>query len=134
MKDYKWYRTKNGIRFTLEPGIVRLKNDAALAWAMKNGGHRHDGTGVSDMMIYAHRKKMNRDLRITSASLDSEIFWHIKAMELCVFCRGTFLYRISRLFRGKVEWLYVHMDVIDCGEKDVDNNRFVWDIASKLGL
>ena len=134
MMERKWYRTKKGIRFTVEPGIVRIKNDAALGWAMKNGGHGREGSGVADMMIYAHWKKIHRDLRISSASLDSEIFWHMKAMELCVFCRGTILYRFFAPFRRAVEWLYVHMEVIDCGEKDVDNNRFVWDIASKLGL
>ena len=37
-------------------------------------------------------------------------------------------------FRRFIEWLWDHMDVIDCGKKEIDGNRFVWDILDRWGL
>jgi hypothetical protein len=72
---------------------------------------------------------LNKDLKITTNSLVSEIYGHIYASKLAKKLKKL----IKTNFTNRILNFIIHRsDSIDCGESDIDTNRWLWDILSKL--
>lgn len=118
-----WNRKFHNIALVCEPQIIRVKNDAVLMNALAKHGRKRS----RQIAAYAHayyNGKYGRQLRISERSLACEIFGHYFIMKTAMLMRSR---HIALRF---ATWLIRHMDVIDCGERGTDSNRFVWDILS----
>ncbi len=112
-------REISGLNVRLEPKIVRIDNDETLAGLLNC---RKNAFAIAERMLESYKEKYGTDLKISKRSLAVEIYGHYYIL---VKADAFEAKHGSRKF---TRWLKRHMDVIDCGEKDVDNNRLAWDI------
>ena len=123
--EYEWDRAFRGVGVTYEKRVVRVANDKALMALFRSSG-RKGALALSEYITCEHAKRFDEDLRITKKSLAAEIYGHYVLMRISL--------RAKKRFGNikPVRWMIRHMDVVDCGDRGVDNNRFVWDIYSIL--
>ena len=143
MADYQW-KKYHGVGIVFDEQVVRVKNDLALKYYLREDagkgffrGMRNEyrpARRVARFLMDAYRREYGEKLDVTLGSLETEIVWHYRVIEVCRRLRGTLPYRMLPPFRRFIEWLWDHMDVIDCGKKEIDGNRFVWDILDRWGL
>lgn len=119
MPGYEWNKAYRKVGIILEPGIVRVLNDHELKAEFGRGG-RKAAYGIAAYAKEQYRKNYSKELKISDRSLACEIYWHYFIIDRAQWIEKHFFK--TRLTR----WLVVHMDVIDCGERAVDNNRFLW--------
>jgi len=119
----KWNREHHHIGIKYEGRIVRISNDEALLSYF----HRYGRKGARPLAAYILKRSetiFGNELPITEKSLAAEIYYHYRILR-------TFL-NIEKL-TGQLRftrWMIRHIDVIDCGGRDEDNNRFLWDMLS----
>ncbi len=125
-----WRKTPGGIEYTLEDKVVRVRTTPQLLQTMSEGGKA--SLALAEELRTLYEAEFGRPLEITAASLAAEIEIHAR---LDLFFRRS-LKRINKLpgrpmadFVGKMR---DHVDVIDCGERSVDNNRFAFDFLAFL--
>lgn len=127
---YNWKKTAGGINYVLGERVVRVETTPELVEALRAAGH--PALDLAEELRALYAAQFGRPLDITAASLACEIDLHAR---LNVFFRRG-LKRSGRLpgkplagFLGK---MMAHTDVIDCGERAIDNNRFVFDMLAFL--
>lgn len=126
--EEKKYR---GITVRFEPGWVRVLTDEALTGYLEQEG-RKDAEHLAEWILEEYRKLLGYPLKIDRDSLAVEILIHA--------CLDTISERLEdhtiqselpgaakRLLKGICGKIQKHTDIIDCGEKEVDNNRLVFD-------
>lgn len=124
MKD--WNTDFHGIAMRCPKYFVQIKNDEILKDFL-------DQDGVGSMEIAAWMKKLyyrewECELDISEKSLAIEILGHVYANDFMKLIEKLpFADNEDTAFGKLVESLQEHLDIIDCGEKGRDNNRFVWD-------
>ena len=124
--EHHWIKTKQHIAISYEDRCIRLKNDLALYKYLRSDRHAADRLAAHIRRVY--RKKFGKSLRITRRSLAVEIVWHVRVLQMMDLS-------VRVLHWGNTDFmknLYLHMDVIDCGEKEIDGNRFIWDYLSRF--
>ena len=112
-----------GITVTYELKAVHIVCDDALEKFLKNG-KRKAAFKLAGMILHEYENQFKSKLKIKRHSLSVEIYDHFLLYKISI--------KIEKLI-GKTrptQWLLRHMDIIDCGEKEVDNNRFLWDMLS----
>ena len=92
---------------------------------LKKGG-RKAARVISAYARAQYQKLYGEELLISEKSLACEIYWHYYVSAKAA--------GFERRFGKKrvTSWLIFHMDVIDCGEKREDSNRFVWDLLALI--
>ncbi|MBR2738046.1 MAG: hypothetical protein IKD88_04970 [Lachnospiraceae bacterium] len=143
MSEVRW-RSYHGVGVTFDRQVVRIRNDLALKELLRaeagSGFFRglrseyRPARKMARVLKEAYRRKFGEELRITDGSLESEIVWHYRVIEWCRISRRRWWYRLLPPARRFVEWLWIHMDVIDCGDLACDGNRIVWDVLDRWGL
>lgn len=124
MKD--WNTDFHGIAMRCPKYFVQIKNDEILKDFL-------DQDGVGSMEIAAWMKKLyyqewECELDISEKSLAIEILGHVYANDFMKLIEKLpFADNEDTAFGKLVENLQEHLDIIDCGERGRDNNRFVWD-------
>lgn len=103
--------------------IVRVVNDEPLIAFLKKE-KRSGAHALARHALAQYRQQFGCELKITERSLACEIYWHY----YCLDKAASFERRHGK--RKFTSWLIRHIDISDCGEKEVDSNRFVWDILS----
>lgn len=122
--EYKWNHKFNNIGLKFEPRVVRIKNDPELKQYLLES--KMNALLLADLLKKNYYKRFEKELEINTISLATEISCHF------------WLQEISFMIENKVgknrftDWMLRHMDVIDCGEKAIDNNRFLWDLLAKF--
>ena len=119
---------------------VHVRADKALLMHMRHGvtgtrkGHMLPALEMARYIRKRYRDHFHEELNISEHSLALELMIHMTA-----FLGGRFLdHELARLFpvtnpaRRLVRYVADHVEVIDCGEKSIDNNRFVFDIAAAV--
>ncbi|MEH6308228.1 hypothetical protein RYH73_21405 [Olivibacter sp. CPCC 100613] len=111
------------VRVGYEPGIIRISNDIDL-WHFFD----HDITQKTAWLINAiqqdHESLYGAPLKIRSNSLAVEIWGHLYfEYYLLRFARFLGIHHQSQ----KLQCLLGRTAIIDCGEKNKDSNRFLWD-------
>ena len=121
---YNWDRTYHDVGITMQPRIVRVDNDDALK-SYLSGGKRKAALSLADRILGIYESAYGEQLKISRESLACEIYDHFILMKITD--------AFGRVFGAglrPVRWMKRHMDVIDCGERKEDNNRFLWDLFS----
>lgn len=125
-----WKKTAGGVEYVLGERVVRVHTTPVLIEALRAGSN--PAQALAEELCALYIEEYGRPLDITVASLAAEIDIHAR---LDVFFRRA-LKRSRRLpgrplsgFLGKMQ---AHTEVIDCGERAIDNNRFVFDMLSFL--
>ena len=116
-------RTFEDISVQMHERIIRVVNDEPLIALMKKEKHK-GARDLARFLLAEYEQQFGTALQITERSLACEIYWHYYFLDKA----STFERRHGK--RRFTSWLIRHIDVSDCGEQKVDNNRFVWDILS----
>ena len=111
------------IEVRFEPHLARVVNDDALIHVLQDGKRRASFL-LARQILEEYREKFGEELRIKERSLACEIYWHYYCLIKAI--------AIEKRFGKKkfTTWLIRHIDVSDCGEREVDTNRIFWDILS----
>lgn len=125
----EWNTDFHGIGIQCTDRMIRIKNDSALEEFLADP----ETKGALLTARYArglYEKEIGRPVDITEDSLAIEILGHVYA--------GTFAQLAEKyhvpLLQAAMKKVKERTDIIDCGEKGVDNNRFVWDELEKMKL
>lgn len=105
------------------PGLVRVVNDGALkrlVWAAPRENTRE----LAERIRADYRQWSSRELAISENSLMAEIWGHMLVERYALRFRK--LVNIS-ITNKVLRFLLERMAVIDCGERRIDRNRFIWD-------
>lgn len=117
------------VRLLFAPMAVHVDNDQALKEYM--GFHMERAMTLAKCIKSTYKKRYGKTLRISTWSLAIELLGHFSIQEGCLLFRKVFGFLPEKLpvFRF-IDWLLRHMDIIDCGEAECDNNRFLWDVLA----
>lgn len=112
----------------LKPKIVCIYNDEGLRCLLKDNIHRRLTQLVRHIRT-DYERSFHTPLLITDNSLITEIWAHVYAERLALAIARFINWRL--LWKG-YKFVKSRCDVIDCGEATLDNNRWAWDMLSKL--
>lgn len=105
---------------------IRIQRDDALLRALENLGNLVVARAVKG----AYRRRWGEEIHISDTSLAIEITGHAFPD---AFAEEMLAHEISAVGRQILEKLRSHTEGIDCGESDVDGNRFLWDMLAPTG-
>lgn len=119
----------NKIKVGLEPQLIRVYSNAQL-WAYLEGraATRLERSELLVNTIKAdYKQHFGKTLIISNASLIVEILVHVYCDYL-----GLSFNRIVQIkwIQVLVKKLLERAEVVDCGEKGIDSNRWVWDLLA----
>lgn len=108
------------VSYWFDPKIIRIKNDDTLKeYLALNSNNSKKLAEVTKGEYYL---EVGDEIKISDDSLAVEIVGHVYPEKIAKY--------LPRFIRNKI---IKHTEIIDCGEKDVDSNRWIWDsIASVL--
>ena len=115
-----WNKEFHGISIKCNDKLVQIKNDKALNDFLNDPKSR-GSVLIADYVLELYKKELGKKLNISRNSLAIEILGHVY-MDVFAGLAST-----MKPLETAMKSIRSHTDVIDCGEKDVDGNRFVWD-------
>lgn len=125
----KIYKLDNcSIKVSVEEGIIRLKSDKDL-WVYLDIDVVPQTIKLIRLIKTDYKTEFGKPLKITDQSLMVEIWAH-------VYCDyfGLLIHRNT-----KIKWIQdivlkgiERAEIIDCGERKLDSNRWVWDFLSNF--
>lgn len=123
------YKLDNcSIKVSVEEGIIRLKSDKDL-WSYLDIEVVKQTEKLINVIKSDYKIKFNKPLKIVDKSLMVEIWAH-------VYCDyyGLLIHR-----NIKIKWVrklvmkgLERAALIDCGERKIDSNRWIWDFLSNF--
>ncbi|MCQ2509071.1 MAG: hypothetical protein MJ116_01210 [Lachnospiraceae bacterium] len=122
----EWNRRFNGIGLKLEPQVVRVANDFVLDVYLQMD--TRNSMRLAKYIRREYEKQFQEELNISAQSLAIEIYGHYKMQKAAQ--KAEEMLGRTRMTR----WLIGHTDVIDCGSKEKDNNRVVWDSMQRIAM
>lgn len=125
----EWNTAFHGISVSCTDRLVKIKNDKALLEFLEDPETR-GALLVSEYVHDLYRKELGKELKISVDSLAIEILGHVYADRFAGVIKKLGVKKIS----DAMDVIQSHTDIIDCGEKEIDSNRFVWDDLESLGL
>jgi len=116
----------NKIKVGLEPQLIRVYSNASL-WRYLDGKAKARFELMVDTIKSDYKQQFGKALNITNNSLIVEILVHVYCDYL-----GLSFNQIIRIkwIQALVKKLLKRAEVVDCGEKAVDSNRWVWDLLA----
>lgn len=118
-----WKMIECGICVLFTENAVHVQNDEALECLLLT--ERKDGAfHAAAAMKREYLKEWGREFPVRERSLACEIYWHYKIKEWAA------AHEKKHGKRKLSTWLLLHMEVIDCGSRKSDNNRFLWDLLA----
>ena len=121
-----WNTDFHGIGLWCCERLVRVKNDENLISFLNE-----DGIGSMELagaMKDFYFRRIGKELNISEKSLAIEILGHVYFGEFTEKLKHIpFVKKEDSKYIQFVESFRVRMDVIDCGEREIDSNRFIWD-------
>lgn len=124
-----WNKEFHGISINCEEKLIQIKNDGALLSFLDDPATK----GSLLVSEYAHQlylKEMGRPLNISIDSVAIEILGHVYADK---FADLASRFKIKAL-QSKLADIKSRTDIIDCGERDIDSDRHIWDDLDKHNL
>lgn len=123
-KTSEWNRSFHGVGIKLDPQVAHVANDFVLDVYLQTDPK--NCMRLAKHIRRAYRIRYQEELKISAGSLAIEIYGHYKVQKTAVKAEGL-------AGKNKVTgWLLGHTDVIDCGSREKDNNRIVWDSLEML--
>ena len=105
--------------------IIRILNNENLKQLHKNYNSRL----LARKLLMAYRKEHRQSIAISEASLAAEILGHLLPHQ---FLKSVRQIPLPKALLKSTDFFLERTSIIDCGEKEVDDNRFIWDLLSKL--
>ncbi|WP_316845106.1 hypothetical protein [Pedobacter psychrodurus] len=114
------------IKVGLEPQLIRVYSNAEL-WDYLDGKANDRFELMVNTIKADYAQQFGKTLAISNDSLIVEILVHV----YCDFL-GLSFNRIVKIkwIQALVKRLLKRAEVVDCGEKSVDSNRWVWDLLA----
>lgn len=127
----KWNTKYHGIGFKFEPQIVRIRNDEILRFYLTH--QKAACQRLARVVRKAYRLKYGTELKISEKSLATEIWFHYRIKRISLMLEGIHWKVFQKSgFRNFLDKVLIHMAVIDCGERKVDNNRWLWNLLAAV--
>ena len=85
---------------------------------------------LSAHILKEYKKRQKSELKISKDSLAIEILAHTYADTFSETVSSAELHlpaALSEAVLGMMKKVHAHTEIIDCGESDADNNRWIWD-------
>ena len=85
---------------------------------------------LSARILKEYKKRQKSELKISKDSLAIEILAHTYADTFSETVSSAELHlpaALSEAVLGLMKKVHAHTEIIDCGESDADNNRWIWD-------
>lgn len=124
------------ITYSLSDKVIRLQNNDGLKQFLEEKGN--GSLELADFLRDEYEKRFHREIAITRDSLAIEILGHAyfeKTAAAILRFLGDSENGLALSVKEQVLKLKHHADVIDCGEKSEDSNRWVWDfLAPSRGI
>ena len=117
-----WDRSFEGIAVRYTPKAIHVKTEPVLLAYLRRP--EHGAPLLAAAILASYKTKYGVPLAISLDSLAVEILGHVY---IDVILEAIERLRLGDRFRHAVSRLKASTEVIDCGEKDVDGNRFLWD-------
>ena len=123
------YKLDNcSIKVNIEEGIIHLKSDKYL-WIYLDIEVVKQTEKLINVIKTDYKIQFNRSLKISNKSLIIEVWAH-------VYCDyyGLLMHRnikikwVQKIVKKGIE----RAAIIDCGERKIDSNRWVWDFLSNF--
>lgn len=116
----------NKIKVGLEPQLIRVYSNAEL-WAYLDGKANARFELMVNTIKADYEQHFGKTLAISNASLIVEILVHV----YCDYLGLSFNRMVQiKWIQALVKKLLKRAEVVDCGEKGVDSNRWVWDLLA----
>lgn len=127
----EWTFEYKGIKIKFAKKFIHIKNDDILIKFLNE-----PGTGsmeLAKVLKEKYKNEMGNSLDITDESLAVEILGHIYIEKFANLISHIPITKgVHTKLKDISDELKTHTDIIDCGEKDVDSNRYVWDSLQKF--
>lgn len=121
----EWQKTVTGISYNFTDRVAHVVNDETLKNYLDQKGNQ--SLELATELKSAYQNTYGKALDISTDSLAIEILGHVFVDDFSekvgAISKKVGIDSLADFF-AKVE---KHTDVIDCGEKAVDDNRSVWD-------
>ncbi|WP_316829499.1 hypothetical protein [Pedobacter aquatilis] len=123
----KTYELKNcEIKVCLNEGLIRVYSDKGL-WYYLDGNVKARTLALVLLIKSDYQKEFGKPLKITVNSLMIEIWAHVYSDYLGLLLKRKLKIKwIQNLLQKGIE----RAEIIDCGERKLDTNRWVWDFLS----
>lgn len=108
--------------------LVQITCDDALKKYLEEPGN--GALTLSTHILEEYKKHRNSELKISRDSLAIEILAHTYSdifAETVSSAEIRLPAALSKAVHKLMEQVHAHTEIIDCGESDVDNNRWIWD-------
>jgi len=123
----KVYELRNcNIKVCLNDGLIRIYSTNAL-WHYLDGAVKFRTVELVKFIKNDYQKEFNKSLKISDNSLMVEIWAHVYSDYFGLLVKKYLKIKwIQNLLQKGIE----RAEIIDCGEKQLDTNRWVWDFLS----
>ena len=123
----KVYELRNcDIKVGLDEGLIRIYSDKAL-WRYLDGEVALRTLELVKVIKTDYQKEFNKSLKISDNSLMVEIWAHVYSDYFGLLIkRNLKINWVQNLIQKGIE----RAEIIDCGEKKFDTNRWVWDFLA----
>lgn len=128
-----WNTEYKGISISFEDKIVRLKVDDILMKYLGQPGN--DAVVLSEYILGTYFDMFHKKLEISLHSLAVEIIIHAYIDRFCNYVHENPCFPINEIdlwLKQLCASIGQRTEVIDCGERQVDRNRFVFDGLEKF--
>lgn len=113
--------------------LVQITCSPALKRYLEKPGN--GALALSTYILDEYKKRRKSELKISKDSLAIEILAHTytDTFSEVISSAGNRLPSIlSNAVLGLMKQIQTHTEIIDCGESDVDSNRWIWDRLTVL--
>ena len=121
-------KSTDEIIISYSKGLVQITCNDALKNYLEEPGN--GALELSNRIREEYKRHQQSELKISKDSLAIEILAHTYADTFSEAVSSIGNRLPSALSKGVLklmEQIHAHTEIIDCGESDVDNNRWVWD-------
>lgn len=128
-----WNKEYKGISISFEDRVVRIKCDEVLMNYLARPGN--DALILSEYILGTYYDMYHKILQISQNSLAVEILIHAYVDKLCLCIQNaeTIPFEgLDKTLKQLCQIIGSRTEIIDCGEKEVDHNRFVFDGLEKF--
>lgn len=123
----KVYELRNyDIKVCLDEGLIRVYSDKGL-WRYLDGEIALRTLELVKFIKMDYQKEFNKSLKISDNSFMVEIWAHVYSDYFGLLIKRNLKIKlIQKLIQKGIE----RAEIIDCGEKKLDTNRWVWDFLA----
>lgn len=128
-----WNREYKEISISFEDRVVRIKCDEFLMRYLARPGN--DALILSKYILETYYDMFHKELQISQNSLAVEILIHAYVDKLCLRVADNEILGMEGLdmaLKSVCQQIQSRTEIIDCGEREVDNNRFIFDGLEKF--